>query len=108
MTALRAQVWDLSGGMCEWPYCLEAAAELAHLHSTGMGGRPSAHTLDNVAAMCWAHARVSDGLTPGTHGRQWHDAQIRLLGLEPGVKAWVIAEALRTRIAQGRPGVERP
>lgn len=59
---LRERVFELAHGMCEWPGCLEPAVELAHLHSTGMGGRRSADDPSNAMAACKVHARVTDGI----------------------------------------------
>jgi hypothetical protein len=62
--ALRAQVFELDEGMCQWPGCLHRADELAHLHSIGAGGRKSADTPENCMAACSLHARMTDGLQP--------------------------------------------
>lgn len=61
-SGLRAALWGLNtSGDCEWPECEVRATQLAHLHSTGMGGRTSAHTLDNAMAACDFHALITDG-----------------------------------------------
>ena len=101
--ALRTQLFDLTGGRCEWTSCLQAATRMAHAHSIGMGGRPSADTIDNVASLCDNHALVSDGLWPGYYDRDWYLEQLRLIGVIPPVKAFNVAEALRVHIAKGRP-----
>lgn len=101
--ALRARLFDLSGGRCEWRRCDHLATQMAHAHSIGMGGRESADTIDNVAALCDAHSLVSDGLWPGLGGRGWYLEQLALIGVTPPVKAWHVAEALEAHIAKGRP-----
>ena len=60
-STLHCQARELADGMCQWPSCGRPGQELAHLHSIGAGGRRSADTLSNVAWMCHAHARMSDG-----------------------------------------------
>jgi len=74
-SALYAQLMDVTGGRCEWPGCPERADEMAHLHSIGMGGRASADELLNVAALCFEHARASDGEVPASHGARWYRAE---------------------------------
>lgn len=96
---LREAVRLRSHGHCEWPGpCSEWGAELAHLHSTGAGGRPSADTLSNVAWLCWTHARYSDGEAP--HGKAAYEKAMRaLLGDDWGMAvAWNRAETLRRHI----------
>ena len=117
---LRAQVIEISGGRCEWPACLEAGRELAHLHSVGAGGRKSADVLGNVAWFCRDHARISDG-EYGAGGRsQYVEAHAALLtladlnlidGLRDGLTvrglAWRRAEALteHLRVVRGGKGI---
>ena len=93
---LREQVIARSGGRCEWQDCVLAGAELAHLHSVGSGGRPSADTLDNVCWLCRPHARMSDG----ERVAGWDfDAEHARLGVVPGPGlAWRRAEALRNQL----------
>ncbi len=70
---LRADVWEISGGLCEHPiyhtwgvrreryrHCDMPATELAHIESIGAGGRASADRVNNVFAACDLHARSSD------------------------------------------------
>ena len=70
---LRADVWEISGGLCEHPvwrtttswarparHCEMPAKELAHIESIGAGGRASADRVNNVFAACDLHARSSD------------------------------------------------
>jgi hypothetical protein len=49
---------------------------MAHLHSIGAGGRPSADSIGNVAWLCDVHAAESDGLQPlgWPHYKQSHTA----------------------------------
>ena len=97
-------------GRCEWPQCGTPGdrLELAHLHSVGMGGRPSADTIDNVALLCWRHARWSDGLLGNTTLTQYRVGVRRLVAAAgrvptPGATyAWEAAEALRTVIHRTR------
>ena len=68
---LRADVWEISGGLCEHPVkvslvrrrCNMPATELAHIESIGMGGRASADFVNNVMAACDLHARSTDDRT---------------------------------------------
>ena len=98
---LRLQVFDMSGGWCEYPQCEERASSLAHAHSIGMGGRKSADTLDNVLAACPSHGLLTDGAIPGDRGRDWYLQQLGLLGVD--VWDWNAAEALKAHIARNRP-----
>lgn len=51
-------------GACEWPGCEHRGPyEMAHVHGVGMGGRPSADTLENVALLCRFHHDLLDGRT---------------------------------------------
>lgn len=68
-SALRSQIRELAGDGCEWPQCSHRGVEMAHLRSIGMGGRPSADVLSNVAWLCAPHALMSDGKQPS----QWPD-----------------------------------
>lgn len=81
---LRPAVFGIAADMCEWPLprCPSRAVELAHLHSTGSGGRPSAHTIRNTMAACEGHARITDGQSPpGPDGpSRYRDAIIELVG----------------------------
>ncbi len=95
---LRAKVFELAGGRCEFPGCPKAATELAHLHSIGAGGRKSADTLDNTMAACPDHARITDGLY-GTGGREQFEKAMRSIG---AAGAWERAEALRKHVLQTR------
>ena len=58
---LRADVVEISGGVCEWPGCNQPMMELAHIHGVGMGGRRSAEVLPNVAGLCRYHHDLLDG-----------------------------------------------
>lgn len=68
--ALRARLWEVSGGLCEWPDTPlpHRAEEMAHLEGIGMGGRPSADRLDNVAALCrQGHLVLDEGIDDPYH-----------------------------------------
>lgn len=67
---LRAGVWEMTGGRCEWPGCDRSATELAHIHPRGMGHTGYRDTFDNVMAACDLHARVTDMEHPDAHD-QW-------------------------------------
>jgi hypothetical protein len=58
---LRVFARDRAYGICEWPECGDAGAELAHLFGKGSGGRRSANEPDNVAYLCRSHHDVLDG-----------------------------------------------
>lgn len=94
-SVLRTYVIGRSGGVCEWPGCGDRGAELAHLHSIGMGGRKSADEPCNVAWFCRDHARISDG-EYGSGGWPQYEREHRLLGVVVGdYLAYERAEALR-------------
>ena len=59
--SLRDQViWRERGG-CAHPGCLATGSQMAHIRGVGMGGRPSADTLENVLWLCVSHHDVLDG-----------------------------------------------
>jgi hypothetical protein len=62
---LRAILADWTGNRCQWPNCDEGGSplQLAHVFGVGMGGRPSADTIDNVALLCKYHHDLLDGRT---------------------------------------------
>lgn len=60
-SGMRAALWDLTGGMCEWPGCVSQADEMAHVEPSGMGGRASVDTIGNVMALCRGHHDILDG-----------------------------------------------
>lgn len=103
-SSLREQVFERDGGRCIWPGCGEWATELAHFSSIGMGGRVSADSPENAGAMCYDHARISDG-EYGTGGRaEYLEAHRRLLGQDfvemPQHRvAWERGEALRRLVS---------
>lgn len=110
---LRAQLLDAGVTICEWPRCEERAVELAHLHSTGMGGRVSAHTLANVAMMCFDHARISDGGYGSGGAPQYLEAHRVLFDRvpvlrpqKPGRLTWPRAEAMTEVVRRERGWME--
>jgi len=105
---LRAEVAELSGGRCDWPYCDERGVELAHIRSIGMGGRGSADEIGNCMFACKDHARISDGEF-GAGGNIQYVAEHHKLwagaGVGPGEYgsvAWWRAEALTRWVAKRR------
>ncbi len=97
---LRAAVFERDKGMCRWPKCVERADESAHLTSRGMGGSKHRDTLDNACALCWNHARMSDGEHGDGGASQYLRAHLDLLGaafleMEASYIAYERAEALR-------------
>lgn len=69
---LRAVVWEMTDGNCEWPQCSYRAIELAHINPRGMGHTGYRDTLDNVMAACLLHARISDMQGgPDLLAREW-------------------------------------
>ena len=109
-STLRAYVIEVSGGWCEWPYCTNPGTEMAHIHSIGMGGRPSADHPDNVAWMCYDHARISDGEYGHGGELQYLEEHLKLLGKppsdDPGSRrvAYLRAEALTAHLKRTRIG----
>lgn len=108
---LRAILTEHGITNCEWPDCEQPAAELAHIVSTGMGGRKSAHTLGNVFMACATHARNSDGLPgEGQTATEMTHERLRVVRkyLHEGLfrwdlSAWHLQEALRRHLAATRP-----
>ena len=86
LSELRAQLIELVGGACEWPGCVDAGAEMAHLTHRGMGGSKKRNTLSNVVWLCMRHHDVLDGRT------------------QLGTLAWELNELLRTVIVPKRIG----
>ena len=98
---LREGAGTRAGWRCQWPCCGQRGQELAHCHSIGMGGRPSADTLENVVFLCRDHARISDGERGSGGGTQYLDAMFHLLGaryldMMPSQIGYERAEALRS------------
>ncbi len=63
---LRAERISIDGHRCRWPGCVFELSswnplEMAHLAGKGMGGRPSANTIDNTVMLCRSHHRIYDG-----------------------------------------------
>jgi hypothetical protein len=114
LSELRTLVRELAGGVCQWPRCQDPGTEVAHLHSTGMGGRPSAHTLSNTMWACWNHARISDGEYGTGAWPQYRQSMNALLGVgweertTPDRWAYERAEALTAHLRRIRAslGVE--
>ena len=109
--ALRKIVFAIARDTCEWPGCTLAATELAHLHSTGHGGRKSGHTIANSMAACSDHARISDGERGSGGSAQYHTAHTTLWEaagwgetFTPPTRnvAWCRAEALTEYLAAER------
>ncbi len=106
---LRVEVFALANGMCEWPgHDTVPATELAHLHSKGIGGRPSANALLNGMAACADHARITDGLYAGGGKRQYVEAHAELgIVIGKSVMAdagigWARSEKLREHLEESR------
>lgn len=96
---LRAVVFEIDGGWCAWPQCVDAADELAHLTSKGMGGSRYRNEVGNAFAACRNHARISDGLTPVCGGIAARNREYRRVpGAVEGPHGWKtrdVVEALR-------------
>ena len=104
-SGLREQVMERDHWRCIWPACGRPAVELAHFHSIGVGGRPSADDMSNVGALCFAHARHSDGERDGGE-TAYTRSMIDLFGAEyasiPQDRiAYERAEALTRIVADG-------
>lgn len=61
LKTLRGIVERRSRGYCEWSRCQSFGEQLAHIRGKGMGGRPSADQLDNLALLCVRHHDLLDG-----------------------------------------------
>jgi len=79
-SALRAEVMQRDNWQCIWTGCYQSAVELGHLHSIGAGGRKSADALDNVAAFCRLHARLSDGEYGSGGAPEYLSEHLKLMG----------------------------
>ena len=86
---LRATVWEVSSGECEWSGCPARAAEMAHIHGIGMGGRPSADVLPNVAALCKFHHDLLDGRTDIARRYEISELLRELVDLKRVKDGWV-------------------
>jgi hypothetical protein len=66
--AVKRRVLALDGHHCRWPHCevppsaYWGGLECAHFRASGMGGRPSMGTEQNLIAMCETHHRGPRGL----------------------------------------------
>ena len=62
-SVLRAAVIERSGGVCEWPRCVDPGEELAHIRGIGRGGNPdgSRDVISNVFFACQFHHNMLDG-----------------------------------------------
>jgi len=76
----REFIWERDRRRCVWPHCLLFGKEVAHFHSTGMGGRESANDPANMGLMCFDHARISDGEYGSGGSAQYRQAHLNLLG----------------------------
>lgn len=65
---LNALVLELQGSKCLMPDCDDPWQEKAHCEPSGMGGRPSTKTPENLVGLCKHHHDVFDGRD--LHGRQ--------------------------------------
>lgn len=103
---LREQVMERDNWRCIWTHCGRPAVELAHFHSIGIGGRASADDMSNVGALCYTHARHSDGERYGGE-TAYTNSMLDLFGADyatitPDRIAYERAEAL-TRIVRDAP-----
>lgn len=94
---LRAGVWEMTGGMCEWPACHHRATEMAHIHPRGMGHTGYRDTFDNVMAACSLHARVTDD---GSHDA-WSDIHGGYPGTMYGARVMLADHVARSRARNG-------
>ena len=62
-SVLRARTVERDGPMCVWPGCPFPHEHMAHIRGVGMGGRPDADRLENVAMLCRFHHDLLDGRT---------------------------------------------
>lgn len=72
LAALREEVFARDGG-CVWPGDdHEGAAQLAHLHHRGMGGRTVVNTPELCITLCRFHHDIYDGRIVGATARsEW-------------------------------------
>ena len=102
---LRAQVFERDNNTCIWPQCYAPAAELAHLTSRGMGGSRYRDTMENTAALCWSHSRMSDGEYGDGGAQGYRESHLVLFGaryleMDAGVIAYERAETLKALIGE--------
>ena len=58
---LADQILQRQGPGCLIPGCGDPWAEKAHIEPSGMGGRPSTYTSENLVGLCKLHHDVFDG-----------------------------------------------
>lgn len=46
------EVYERQGGRCIIPACGAPWTDVAHIHGSGMGGRPSTYRADNLVGLC--------------------------------------------------------
>ena len=97
---LREQMMERDNWQCRWTGCHQPAAEMAHIHSIGAGGRKSADELGNVFGACRLHARLSDGEYGSGGAPEYLSEHLKLMGpafleIPANLIAWERAEALR-------------
>lgn len=87
---LRAVVWEMTSGVCEWPGCDSAATEMAHITPRGMGHTGYRDRLGNVMAACDLHAKVTDDLSHP----DWSEIhkQFPTPIVDAGARRWMLAE----------------
>lgn len=50
--AMRFRIDELQGNRCVMPWCDNHWIDLSHIEDSGMGGRPSTFTEENLTGMC--------------------------------------------------------
>ena len=66
---MEALIFSRQGVKCLMPDCDEDWSDKAHVDGSGMGGRPSTFTIDNMVGLCRPDHRIFDG--QDLQGRQY-------------------------------------
>ena len=61
MDQLREDIRTWQGLHCIMPSCINEWTDAAHIHGSGMGGRISTYTIENVVGMCRSCHDTFDG-----------------------------------------------
>ncbi len=79
MDRLREDLNHWQGMLCAMPNCENAWVDVAHIHGSGMGGRISTYSIENVVGLCRPCHDTFDG----------RDLQGRQLMLRDLLSEWV-------------------
>lgn len=58
---VRRQITEAQGTVCAVPSCQQPWTDAAHIRASGMGGRLSTYTVENLVGLCRHHHDQFDG-----------------------------------------------